>query len=49
MGYGEGERGILVKAEMFPFFTAENAECAERIGFLGDLSVLCGEFLGLLE
>jgi hypothetical protein len=31
---------------MFPLFTAENAE---RIGFLGDLSVRCGEFPGLLE
>ena len=37
---------------MFPYFTAENAERAESIGFktigfLCDLSVLCGEFLGL--
>jgi hypothetical protein len=48
----ESPRVIVVKVEMFHYFSAENAERAERIGFMTigffcDLIVLCGEFLGL--
>ena len=43
---------ILVKDEKVLFFTAENAECAERfrygiIRFLCDLNVLCGDSVSL--